>query len=128
MPGREPACGLDVAFTVAGGKWKPLILHSLNTAPRRFGELKRLVKGVSEKVLIQQLRDLQADGIVSRTDHQEVPPRVDYAITDFGRSLAAALMPLCAWGEANRGRVDAVQSRRMRSRGVEDRVAQQTAL
>ena len=60
---------------------------------------------MSEKVLIQHLRELQADGIVSRTDHREVPPRVDYAITPYGLSLAEALLPLCEWGNANRARV-----------------------
>jgi DNA-binding HxlR family transcriptional regulator len=106
---RGSVCGLDVALRVTGGKWKPLILHSLHQGPRRFGELRRLVDGISEKVLIQQLRELQTDGIVSRTDHHEVPPKVNYAITEFGQTLAQALMPLCAWGDANRDRVDAVQ-------------------
>jgi DNA-binding HxlR family transcriptional regulator len=98
-------CGLDVAFAVLGGKWKPLILYYLARGPRRFGELRRLVAGVSEKVLAHQLRELQADGIVSRTDHHEVPPRVDYAITAYGLGLADALQPLCEWGNANRSRV-----------------------
>jgi DNA-binding HxlR family transcriptional regulator len=102
-------CGLDVAFAILGGKWKPLILFYLAHAPRRFGELRRLVAGISEKVLIQQLRELQLDGIVSRTDHQEVPPRVDYAITKYGRTLAEALLPLCEWGNANRKRVEKIR-------------------
>src|SRR5579862_97732 len=101
----DSECGLDVAFAVIGGKWKPLILYYLARGPRRFGELRRLVAGVSEKVLIQHLRELQADGIVTRTDHREVPPRVDYAITPYGLSLAEALLPLCEWGSANRSRV-----------------------
>lgn len=106
MEHHHSECGLDVAFAVAGGKWKPIILFYLNHGACRFGELRRLIGGVSEKVLIQQLRELQDDGIVRRTDHREVPPRVDYAITDYGRSLAEALMPLCTWGNANRARVD----------------------
>ena len=101
--GRE--CGLDVALTVVGGKWKPLILFHLSDGSRRFGELKRLVAGVSEKVLIQHLKDLQTDGVVTRTDHHELPPRVDYALTTYGLSLAAALTPLCEWGTLNRQRV-----------------------
>jgi DNA-binding HxlR family transcriptional regulator len=102
----DPKCGLDVAFAILGGKWKPLALYYLSSGPRRFGELRRLVAGVSEKVLIQQLRELTVDGIVSRMDHREVPPRVEYAITDYGRSLAKALLPLCEWGNANRRRVE----------------------
>ena len=101
----DSECGLDVAFDVIGGKWKPLILYYLARGPRRFGELRRLVAGVSEKVLIQHLRELQADGIVTRTDHREVPPRVDYAITPYGLNLAEALLPLCEWGNVNRSRV-----------------------
>jgi DNA-binding HxlR family transcriptional regulator len=107
--GPDSECGLDVAFAVVGGKWKPLILYYLSRESRRFGELRRLVVGVSEKVLIQQLRELRVDGIVSRTDHREVPPRVDYAITVYGRRLAEALMPLCDWGNANRTRVNEIR-------------------
>jgi DNA-binding HxlR family transcriptional regulator len=99
-------CGLDVAFAVAGGKWKPMILFYLSRGSQRFGELRRLVGGVSEKVLIQQLRELQEDGIVRRTDYREVPPRVDYTITDHGLTLATALLPLCEWGHENRARVE----------------------
>jgi DNA-binding HxlR family transcriptional regulator len=106
MPETVAECGLDVAFAVVGGKWKPLILFHLNGGSRRFGELRRLVAGISEKVLIQQLRELQADGIITRTDHHEVPPHVDYTITVFGRRLAEALMPLCEWGNDNRRRVE----------------------
>ena len=100
--GPDPDCGLDAAFAVIGGKWKPLILYYVALAPRRFGELRRLVEGVSEKVLIQHLRELVKDGIVRRTDYREVPPRVDYSITDYGRTLARALLPLCEWGNKNR--------------------------
>lgn len=98
----ESTCGLDVALHYVGGKWKPMLLFYLQGSPRRFGELKRLVSGISEKVLIQQLRSLTEDGIVTRHDFMTVPPRVEYAITDFGRTLAIALQPLCEWGNRNR--------------------------
>lgn len=94
-------CGLDAALRVLGGKWKPLILFFLQHGPQRYGVLKRSVRGVSDKVLIQQLKELEAHGIVSRTDYKEVPPRVDYALTPFGRGLVDALAPLCGWGERN---------------------------
>lgn len=100
----EPVCGLDVALRYIGGKWKSILLFHLQFGPRRFGELKRLAEGISEKVLIQQLKDLTEDGIVVRRDFKEVPPRVEYTITDFGRTLAHALQPLCEWGNANRAR------------------------
>jgi DNA-binding HxlR family transcriptional regulator len=95
-------CGLDIALAVMGGKWKPMILYHLQHGPRRFGDLKRSVEGISEKVLIQQLRDLQAVGVLVRHDYQEVPPRVDYTVTAFGMTLVEALMPLCYWGTQNR--------------------------
>src|ERR1700712_3672716 len=106
MENRSFSCGLEVALSVIGGKWKPIVLFHLNGGPRRFGELKRLVAGSSEKVLIQQVRELAEDGVIVRRDFGEVPPKVDYQMTEFGMTLARALMPLCAWGDANRERID----------------------
>lgn len=95
-------CGLDVAVDVVGGKWKPMILWALNdSGTLRFGELKRSIAGVSEKVLVQQLRELESDGIVHREVYKEVPPRVEYSLTALGESLNTALAPLGAWGEAH---------------------------
>lgn len=94
-------CGLDAALRVVGGKWKPLILHFLAKNAMRYGELKRAVSGVSDKVLIQQLKELEAHGIITRTDYKEIPPRVDYDLTLLGRTLAEALRPLCVWGDEN---------------------------
>jgi DNA-binding HxlR family transcriptional regulator len=108
METRSFSCGLEVALSVIGGKWKPIVLFHLNGGPRRFGELKRLVAGISEKVLIQQVRELAEDGVIMRRDYGEIPPRVDYQMTEFGLTLARALMPLCAWGDANRERIDAL--------------------
>ncbi|USQ95320.1 winged helix-turn-helix transcriptional regulator [Caulobacter sp. RL271] len=94
-------CGLDATLRIIAGKWKPLILYFLLRGPTRYGELKRAVRDVSDKVLIQQLKELDADGVVLRTDYKEVPPRVDYTLTPLGESLALALEPLCAWGAEN---------------------------
>ncbi len=105
MSSFDEECGLDVALAVIGGKWKPLILYHLQHGARRFGDLKRSVAGISEKVLIQQLRDLQAAGVIVRHDYKEVPPRVDYTVTAFGLTLVQALMPLCSWGTRNRSEV-----------------------
>ena len=104
--GDEPECGLDVALAVMGGKWKALILYHLRAGPRRFGDLKRRVAGISEKVLIQQLRELVAAQVLVRHDYRQVPPRVDYTMTPFGMTLVEALLPLCEWGVANRARVE----------------------
>jgi DNA-binding HxlR family transcriptional regulator len=95
------SCGLDATLHLISGKWKPLILFFLRDGTMRYGELKRAIGGVSDKVLIQQLKDLEAHRVLARKDYQEVPPRVDYALTPLGRSLADALVPLCSWGTEN---------------------------
>ncbi|MEV0171686.1 helix-turn-helix domain-containing protein [Streptomyces sp. NPDC050803] len=102
--GRRPGaheCGVDAAMDVIGGKWKVLILWALHVRPRRFGELRRELPGVTEKVLAAQLRELEADGIVHREEYDEVPPRVEYSLTPRGESLNTALEPLCEWGKNN---------------------------
>ncbi|HZD24654.1 MAG TPA: helix-turn-helix domain-containing protein [Alphaproteobacteria bacterium] len=109
MSGHEYGCGLEAALEVVGGKWKVLILWALGSGPRRFGELRREIPGISEKMLIQHLKEMQGDGIVRRKDYGEVPPRVDYAMTPFGHSLCEALAPLCAWGEQHMKRIAARQ-------------------
>lgn len=101
----ETTCGLDVSLKVVGGKWKPLILYHVQDGPTRFSELKRRVGGISEKVLIQQLRDLVGMEVLTRRDHRCVPPVVDYKLTPFGQTLVQALIPLCDWGNANRAKV-----------------------
>ena len=97
-------CGLDISIPYINGKWKPMLLFHLQHQPRRFGELKRLMVSITEKVLIQQLKELTADGLVQRHDYQELPPKVEYQITEFGKTLVLALRPLCEWGNANRAR------------------------
>jgi DNA-binding HxlR family transcriptional regulator len=97
----DTGCGLNATLRIISGKWKPLILFFLRDGPKRYGELKRLIPEVSNKVLIQQLKDLEADQVLARTDYKEVPPRVDYTLTPLGRSLAEAILPLCTWGTEN---------------------------
>ncbi|MEE2045383.1 helix-turn-helix domain-containing protein [Nocardiopsis tropica] len=94
-------CGIDAAMDVIGGKWKVLILWALEERAHRFGELRRALDGVTEKVLASHLRELEDDGIVHREDFGEVPPRVEYSLTPLGRSLNDALAPLGDWGRAN---------------------------
>ncbi|RZI39579.1 transcriptional regulator, partial [Herbaspirillum sp. HC18] len=95
-------CGLDATLRVIAGKWKPLILYFVaQDGPTRYGELRRAIRDVSDKVLIQQLKELEADGVLRRNDYKEVPPRVDYTLTELGQSLARALEPLCQWGTDN---------------------------
>jgi DNA-binding HxlR family transcriptional regulator len=97
--------GLEAALQVLGGKWTALVLWNLAQGSRRFSELRRLVPGISEKMLIQTLRAMQDDGIVTRKDYQEVPPHVDYSLTAFGGSLTEALRPLCEWGTKHMTRI-----------------------
>jgi DNA-binding HxlR family transcriptional regulator len=106
------SCGLDAALHIISGKWKPLVLFFLRDGTKRYGELKRVIGGVSDKVLIQQLKDLEADGVLARTDYKEVPPRVDYALTPLGRSLADALVPLCTWGAENAAEMASIVGKR----------------
>lgn len=106
-------CGLDATLRVVAGKWKPLILYFLaQGGPTRYGELRRSVRDVSDKMLIQQLKELEADGLVKRTDYKEVPPRVDYSLTALGHSLAEALVPLCSWGTEHMAEVSQVFAER----------------
>jgi len=102
-------CGIGPAFEVIGGKWKAVILWELRVQPRRFGELKRLLPNISEKMLIQQLRELETDGIVHREAFHEVPPRVEYSETKLGTTLNAALGPLADWGDRYAKRVEAAR-------------------
>ncbi|GAA3142728.1 DNA-binding HxlR family transcriptional regulator [Kribbella aluminosa] len=95
---RPYTCGLDAAADVIGGKWKPRILWALHHGPMRFGELRREISGVTEKMLIQQLRELESRAIVHREVFHQVPPKVEYSLTGLGVSLNAALMPLDYWG------------------------------
>ncbi len=112
MKDRAFSCGLDAALAVLGGKWKPLILYHLAHGARRYGELRRAVDGVSDKMLIQQLKEMLADGIVRREDFKEIPPKVEYSLTAFGQSLGEALAPLCVWGTEHMIEVEALTSRR----------------
>lgn len=106
---RPYGCGLGPAFEVIGGRWKALLLWEIHLEPRRFGELKRLVAGISEKMLIQQLREMEADGLIHREAFHEVPPRVEYSITELGASLDDALVPLAKWGEKHAKRIEAAR-------------------
>ncbi len=104
-------CGIDAALDVVSGKWKGLILWELHThGVRRFAELRRALPGVSEKMLTQHLRQMEEDGLVHRRIYAEVPPRVEYSLTESGAALNEALRPLGEWGRERirRDRLDVV--------------------
>ena len=111
---RQPSygSGLEAAWAVIGGKWKPLVVRQLAAnGPRRFSQLRRLVAGISEKMLISALKQLASDGIVVRTDFREVPPRVEYSLTEFGLELSMALLPLDTWGHTHMRRISRTTKR-----------------
>jgi DNA-binding HxlR family transcriptional regulator len=114
-------CGLDAALAILGGKWKPLVLFHLAHGVHRYGELRRAVGSVSDKVLIQQLKELQMDEVIERIDYKEIPPKVEYSLSPFGRSLAKALAPLCVWGTEHMVEVERITMRRRTSVNAEVR-------
>ena len=94
-----PACPVETTLTLIGDKWKVLILRDLLTGTKRFGELKKSIANVSQKVLTAQLRAMEENGLLTRTVYAEVPPRVEYTLTDLGKSLKPILDAMWNWGE-----------------------------
>ena len=94
-----PACPVETTLTLIADKWKVLILRDLMPGTKRFGELKKSIGNVSQKVLPAQLRAMEENGLVHRQVYAEVPPRVEYSLTDLGRSLKPILDSMWAWGE-----------------------------
>lgn len=92
-------CPVEAALDVIGGKWKAVILFRLLEGTKRFNELRRLLPKVTQRMLTNQLRELEHDGIVHREVYAQVPPKVEYSLTDFGRTLEPVLLSLKSWGE-----------------------------
>jgi DNA-binding HxlR family transcriptional regulator len=92
-------CPVEATLGVIGGKWKVVILFWLKDQTLRFGELRRKIPGVSERMLTQQLRELEEHGIVHRQVYPEVPPKVEYSLTDYGRTLRPITDRMCEWGK-----------------------------
>ncbi len=94
-----PKCPVEQTLDVVGGRWKSILLFHLLTNPvLRFGELRRRIPGATQRMLTLQLRELERDGCVERKVYSEVPPRVEYSVTEFGRTLEPVVMALCRWG------------------------------
>jgi DNA-binding HxlR family transcriptional regulator len=94
-----------------GDKWSVYVVATLGDGPRRFSELKRMIEGVSQRMLTLTLRGLERDGLVTRTVHPTVPPSVEYALTSLGRTLLQPVMALARWAEKNRGRIQQARDR-----------------
>jgi DNA-binding HxlR family transcriptional regulator len=100
-------CPVESTLGVIGGRWKAAVLHHLLSGTRRFGQLRGLMPNISQRMLTLQLRELEEDGLVRRTVYAEVPPRVEYDLTPWGRSLEPILLAMCEWGDRYRRRLDA---------------------
>ncbi len=96
----SPGCAVEAAVSLIDGKWKCVVLwHLLNEGTLRFGDLRRRAPGVTQRMLTNQLRELEADGLIHRKVYAQVPPRVDYSLTEMGRGLEPILRALKGWGE-----------------------------
>ncbi|MDO3676976.1 winged helix-turn-helix transcriptional regulator [Paenibacillus ehimensis] len=97
--------GVEVTLEVIGGKWKSIILYHLTTGKKRTNELKKLIPDITPKMLTQQLRELEKDGIIHRTVYHEIPPRVEYELSEYGLTLKTVLDSFCFWGEKHLDKV-----------------------
>ena len=99
----ENSCPVTATMQVLGGKWKSILINAIyHTSPARFGELKRSVKGITQSMLTKQLRELEDDGVISRKIYAEVPPRVEYTLTEFGLTLSPIMLSMAEWGKQYR--------------------------
>ena len=101
-----PACPVETTLTLISDKWKVLILRDLLSGTKRFGELKKSIGHVTQKVLPAQLRQMEESGLLTRTDYAEVPPRVEYTLTELGYSLKPILDAMLVWGENYKKKVE----------------------
>lgn len=95
------ACPVTATLGLIGGKWKPVILYYLESGTRRFGEISARIPAISRKVLTEQLKELERDGFILRKQYKEIPPRVEYSLTDLGKSLSPIFDEMAAWAKAH---------------------------
>jgi DNA-binding HxlR family transcriptional regulator len=98
LGGKEYHCAMDITMHFIGGKWKTVVLWYLRKEKKRFGELRRLIPNITEKMLSLQLKNLESDGIIGRKVYPEIPPRVEYFLTPFGKTLLPMLDEIAKWG------------------------------
>ncbi|MBB6634964.1 winged helix-turn-helix transcriptional regulator [Cohnella thailandensis] len=95
-------CPVEYTLEIIGGKWKGVLLYHLFEGTKRFGELTRLCSGITQRMLTLQLRELEQDGLVHREVYQQVPPKVEYSLTEYGRTLEPIIMSMKVWGERHK--------------------------
>lgn len=105
---RASVCPVETGLDLISGRWKARILWKLYQGTMRYGELRRALPGITEKMLARQLRELERDQLVTRTQYPEVPPRVEYALSEFGETMRPILEALREWGMANNTRLSAI--------------------
>lgn len=99
----EKSCPVTATMQVLGGKWKAILINAIyHTSPAGFGELKRSVKGITQSMLTQQLRELEEDGLINRKIYAEIPPKVEYTLTEFGLTLSPIMQSMANWGKEYR--------------------------
>ncbi len=100
-------CPVEFTLSVIGGKWKGILLYHLIDGPKRSNEFRRICPNITQRMLTLQLRELEEDGIIHREVYQQVPPKVEYSLTDLGQTLTPIILQMKQWGEQNRGAVAA---------------------
>ncbi|WP_415327331.1 winged helix-turn-helix transcriptional regulator [Chryseobacterium sp. MMS23-Vi53] len=103
-------CGMARSLSIIGGRWKPAILCRLNNYTMRYSELKKSIEGISERMLVAQLRELEEDQIIERIVYAEVPPRVEYKMTELGKTMEPMLKAMSDWGNMHREKVEKLPS------------------
>lgn len=107
MKRRKTTCPAEITLSIIGGRWKTLLLYHLFQGVKRFSELQRTTIGITQKMLTQQLREMERDGLVHREVYAEVPPKVEYSLTPMGQTLEPVVHAMCDWGlKYNEGRLD----------------------
>src|ERR687885_1068155 len=109
-PNHADCRGVASVLSRVGDKWSVFVIMMLSDGPKRFNELKRMINGISQKMLTTTLRGLERDGLVTRTIFPTIPPRVDYELTDLGRDLTAPVIALGEWAKRNQGRIEAARA------------------
>ncbi|WP_114941423.1 winged helix-turn-helix transcriptional regulator [Mucilaginibacter endophyticus] len=99
------SCGMGRALNIVGGRWKPAILYKLHNGTMRYGELRKSIEGISERMLVAQLRELEQDQVIERIVYPEVPPRVEYRMTELGKTMGPMLEAMSEWGDIHRANV-----------------------